>query len=200
MKDDKPLNSGVRQVAPDPDLIEVNHQERYRWANSQIGLGCTILDVGCGCGYGAKILTAHNRKYVGLDYSAEAIEYAKANYGEYGDFHQCDVTRVPRESACFDVIVAFEIIEHVQDYFLGLVMWRGLLRPGGSLFISAPQAGRKAGKHPFHIRDFTPWELQALLVKASFTVVSTKTQTGRNLICDYSPNHQEILAVLMRCV
>ncbi len=70
----------------------------------------------------------------GVEFSQEAINAAAPRVRErirQGDINQLD----PGE---FDVITAFDILEHTQDPLVSLRQWADLLRPGGLLVITSP--------------------------------------------------------------
>ena len=133
-RDDKPLRCGVRQVGATLDDIEYRHQCRYEWPATFGSLG-SVLDVGCGCGYGSAILGAS--EYFGLDHSPEAVAYAIEHYVAPGRAFACreahDVPRGP-----FDAVTAFEVLEHLAEPEKSLSAWCGALRAGGRVFLSVP--------------------------------------------------------------
>src|ERR1022692_1534706 len=97
----------------DTDLWQ-EHVSRYEFARSWIKAGAHVRDVGCGAGYGAAILAASGAaKVLALDISAEAVEWARAHYQAPNlQFKQADCTEMLDFDAAFDLIVAFEVIEH----------------------------------------------------------------------------------------
>ena len=74
-----------------------------------------VLDAGCGPGQFGELCVKAGHEYVGVDYSAKAVELAeKRGYGEY---HQVDleVDRSLISAGGYDVFTAFEFFEHVGD-------------------------------------------------------------------------------------
>lgn len=169
--DDKPLKSGVRQVAPSPLGIERKHVGRYAWAGGLINPSSQVLDVGCGCGYGAEVLNVAD--YTGIDYSLAVIEYAREYYGDDGRFEVGDATEI---SGSFDCIVAFEVLEHISNHAKAIKSWYDALNPGGFLLVSIPLMGRKAATHPFHVKDWAGDELKEFLDAAGFDVLEIVAQ------------------------
>ena len=165
-RDDNPLYCGARQVASTPDEIGRHHVLRYLWAGSQISHNGSVLDVGCGCGYGAALLSP--RTYVGIDHSDEAINFARSHYRKWGAFLTADAASPPKGP--YDAVVAFEIIEHLANHQAALEAWWAALRAEGRLFISIPQQCLPAKRHPFHLRDWTPAQLAGALQQAAFVV------------------------------
>ena len=99
----------------DADLWQ-EHVSRYEFARRWIKPGAHVRDVGCGAGYGAAILAASGAERVlGLDISSEAVEWARAHYQASNlQFKQSDCTEMLDFNETFDLIVAFEVIEHLE--------------------------------------------------------------------------------------
>jgi ubiquinone biosynthesis O-methyltransferase len=136
------------------------HAARYAFAVRVAG-GRRVLDAGCGAGYGAAALARQARDVVAIDIAAEAIEYARAHYpAENLRFEQASCTEIPAADASFDLVVAFEIIEHLSDWRAFLSEVRRVLAPGGQFLVSTPnklfyaEARAELGPNPFHAHEF----------------------------------------------
>jgi ubiquinone biosynthesis O-methyltransferase len=149
----------------DPDLWN-EHAARYAFA-ARVARGRKVLDAGCGAGYGAAELAQEATAVLGVDISQHAIAFAREHY-RAGNlrFEQASCLEIPAEKASFDLVVAFEIIEHVSDWraFLGEV--RRVLTPGGQFLVSTPnkvyyaEARGELGPNPFHVHEFEYEELR----------------------------------------
>ncbi len=77
-----------------------------------------VLDVGCGAGEVLRQLRPHldaDATLVGYDVSPQAIERARTLGGDGITFHRGDATtEAPHD---FDLVLAFDVFEHVEDYF-----------------------------------------------------------------------------------
>lgn len=154
----------------DPFFLE--HVSRYYHALRYVKQSDVVLDVACGKGYGAAILARRARRVLGIDLNAQSLEIARAAYcADSGrlEFRSWDVTQCGSLGERFDVIVAFEIIEHIQPEATEPFL-RGLhaaLQPGGVLLISTPNHDvvEKSGSMvpAFHINNFGARQLSALL-------------------------------------
>lgn len=126
----------------------------------------TILDAGCGVGYGSYFLSQISHHVVGIDISLEAITYATSKYHKQNlHFLIADVTNLPFGNESFDVVCSFEVIEHIQDYRKYLHEITRVLMSDGFLILSTPNALCSSGRNPFHVKEFTPEEIrQELLI------------------------------------
>lgn len=87
-----------------------------------------LLDLGCGGGLLAPHVSGY--RHVGVDVSASALEIA-ARHGV--EPVQADVAALPFADATFDVVVAGEIFEHVEDLDRTVAEAARVLRPGGTV-------------------------------------------------------------------
>ena len=170
--------TGERLIPGQVDVDLLNeHLARYAFA-VRLARGKRVLDAGCGAGYGSEELARAAESVIGVDIAAEAIEFAQSNYRQPNlRFEQASCNALPFEDASFDLLVAFEVIEHLED-------WRGFLReacrvlaPAGQLIVSTPNklyytASRGVqGANPFHVHEFDFEEFQSEL-KSVFPHVS----------------------------
>jgi SAM-dependent methyltransferase len=143
----------------DPDLMN-EHLARYAFA-ARLARGKRVLDAGCGAGYGSAELARTAAFVLGVDSSDEAISYAREHYRLPNlRFAQASVTALPYRSAAFDLVVAFEVIEHLEHWREFLVDVRRVLGPSGQFIVSTPntlyyaESRRCAGPNPFHVHEF----------------------------------------------
>jgi SAM-dependent methyltransferase len=169
--------------------------ERIPFFRDAIGRGKHVLDLGCRSG----ALTRHlldGNSVVGLDVDAAALEKAAALGIEP---LQADVDEpLPLEDARFDAVVAGELLEHLRFPDALVAEIRRVLRPGGVLVGSVPNAFRVQGRlrflrgrppedDPTHLRMFSPHALRELL--AGFEDVHLTYVGGR-----YRRLHPRLLA------
>ena len=146
------------------------HFSRYAFAARYVA-GKRVLDVGCGSGYGAAELARTAESVTGVDISAEAIAYANAHYAQPNlSFSRHSCVELPWPDAGFEIITAFEVIEHLSNWQALLSEARRLLRPDGLLLVSTPNKlyyadqRRDAGPNPFHEHEFEFGEFQQALL------------------------------------
>src|ERR1035438_8652432 len=121
----------------DADLLN-EHMARYAFA-ARLARGKRVLDAGCGAGYGAAELAQAADSVVGIDCATEAIEFARANYRLPNlRFEQGSCTHLPYPDGSFDLVVAFEVIEHLENWRDFLQEVRRVLAPAGPVIVSTP--------------------------------------------------------------
>lgn len=146
------------------------HRSRYRFAEPYVA-GQTVLDIACGSGYGGRILRdAGARLVLGVDVSAAGLAEARTQRRDGFVLAQADGLLLPLADGSIDVVTSFETVEHVGATMQMLAELRRVLRPGGVLLLSTPNAlvtrpvdGVPA--NPFHVREFTPGELGEMLAE-----------------------------------
>ncbi len=127
-----------------------------------------ILEVGCGQGAVGVRLAAAGHDWTGVELDGVSAEAARRRFQEAGV-----VGRVVHgdlgalgDAPPFDVVCAFEVIEHIDDDAGALREWIDRLRPGGLLVVSTPAWQARFGpmdEAVGHFRRYDPAAIRALL-------------------------------------
>jgi SAM-dependent methyltransferase len=135
-----------------------------------------ILDIGAGAGAIGSML-ARRYDYVGVEPDPISFRAAKRRVGEHGTVLNCGFEELPAAEE-YDLVCAFEVLEHIEDDRLALATWVEHLRPGGTLLVSVPKGSRRYGRANARVGDLRRYDepqLRALLQDVGLTNVSAKT-------------------------
>ncbi len=145
------------------------HINRYVFALG-FAQNVAVLDVACGTGYGAQLLSRKAELVVGVDISSEALAYAKKHYGKAHnlEFILSDAHFLPFRDDTFGSIVSFETIEHLVHYEPFLREVERVLRQEGEFIMSTPNKKLSSTPedrklNPFHVKTFCANEISEAL-------------------------------------
>jgi SAM-dependent methyltransferase len=138
--------------------------------------GVEVLEAGCGEGYGADLISRVARRVIALDYDQTTVAHVRARYPRVEVMHG-NLAELPLADASVDVVVNFQVIEHLWNQTQFVRECARVLRPSGLLMVSTPNRitfspGRDTPINPFHTRELNADELTRLLVDAGFTSLS----------------------------
>jgi SAM-dependent methyltransferase len=138
--------------------------------------GLDVLEAGCGEGYGADLISRVARRVIALDYDETTVAHVRAHYPRVEVMHG-NLAELPLSDASVDVVVNFQVIEHLWDQAQFVRECARVLRPSGLLMVSTPNRitfspGRDTPINPFHTRELNADELSRLLAGAGFTSVA----------------------------
>jgi ubiquinone/menaquinone biosynthesis C-methylase UbiE len=135
------------------------------------GLGArTVLDVGCGTGEMLRVLheALHPDRLVGVDLSPAVVDTTRRQL-PFADFAVADISRAALDEQ-FDLVVATEVLEHIEAYPQALDNLRRMCR--GHVIVTVPSGTiYPIDRHMGHRQHFSTASLTAALEAASFEVV-----------------------------
>jgi SAM-dependent methyltransferase len=157
-------------------LLEAEHQVRYQFA-AQVAEGRTVLDAGCGAGWGLSVLRGRGAATVtGIDLSSGAVAEARQRVPGVLVIRG-DLSSLPPEVGRFGLVTCFEVLEHIEEYGAVLDALSGALEPDGILMVSSPNPGIYPEGNPFHIHELAP-ELLAQEVASRLPYTALWRQRG----------------------
>ena len=163
-----------------PGLAEENYWfRRHEVVYERLAQHCAgreVLEAGCGEGYGADLIAGVARRVTALDYDEATVAHVRARYPRVQVRH-ANLTELPLADGSVDVVVNFQVIEHLWDQARFVSECARVLRPSGLLMVSTPNRitfspDRETPINPFHTRELNADELTQLLVEAGFASVS----------------------------
>lgn len=155
-----------------------------------------LLEVGCGEGRGIDRLMPYVTSYSAIDKIATAIAHLQQKYPT-AKLVAGNLPPLPYPDACFDAVVSFQVIEHIQNDRGFLKEIYRVLRPGGVCLVTTPNRPMSLSRNPWHIREYTASELTAL-AKEIFQSVEMKGISGNEKVMRYHERNRESVNRMMR--
>ncbi len=132
-----------------------------------------ILEIGCSGGQLLLLLASKGFSNVyGIDVSNEAI--SRCNKMGIKNVSVMDGTKTSFRDNTFNIIVASDVLEHINDQNAALSEWKRILRPGGTLILFVPAfmflwSGHDEVNH--HFRRYSLKQLNGLLRFSGFKII-----------------------------
>jgi SAM-dependent methyltransferase len=153
-----------------PDVPEENYWFRrhlvvYEWIALRVR-GLRVIDMACGEGYGADVLSRTAASVVGVDANPDAHEHARLRYRAPNLRFARDLVEGFSEPA--DAITFLQTIEHLQDPGRVLDHFRSLVGERGQVFLSTPNVltlapkGAPRSDNPWHVHEYRCEEFERL--------------------------------------
>ena len=161
----------VRKLAQLEDDHWWYRERRHLLAKAITGLTPgRAIDIGAAGGGNTRVLREHGWDAVALEYGADGAEVA---HGRGLATLRGDATRLPIADASLDLVISFDVLEHLHDDTAAVAEVRRVLRPGGTYVVAVPADPRLWSSHDEavdHIRRYTRQGLLDLLDRGGFEV------------------------------
>jgi 2-polyprenyl-3-methyl-5-hydroxy-6-metoxy-1,4-benzoquinol methylase len=156
-----------------------------------------VLEVGCGEGRGVELLMQRAKTFTAVD---KIKPLADALQKKYPSGHFTSMNIPPLHGLhdnAYDVVVSFQVIEHIANDLLYLKEIHRVLKPGGIALITTPNRKMSLSRNPWHIREYLPAELKSLAEKV-FKEAEMKGITGNEKVMAYYKENKKSVDRLMR--
>lgn len=163
-------------ISPAREILFLRSLEDYMFIADQITAvysQARILEVGCGYGYGAYLLSKRGHEVFAIDADARRIKYAEKIYATNNpSFSQGDAAALTDRilPGSFDVVVAMQLIEHLPDPNGFIQQAKQITSNNGMIILSTPNGalrvamGQKPWNHE-HYREYDKFSLTGILYK-----------------------------------
>ncbi|MEK7728378.1 MAG: class I SAM-dependent methyltransferase [candidate division KSB1 bacterium] len=149
------IDTGERMIPPaknEVSFVFARLRFAYEFA-AQYAKQRFVLDVGCGTGYGCKLLAETAAFVCGIDYDDQALRYCRRHFAAKNIAHaQMNAAALGLHRA-FDLAVSFQVIEHVTDAHQFVEQIKRVVKPEGKIIIgtlNVPREKQMEHGNPFH--------------------------------------------------
>ena len=164
---------------------------------SQEYISGNVLEIGCGEGRGVELIAPTADSFTGIDKISHVIENLKSKYPD-GDFRQVVIPPFSGlADELYDVVISFQVIEHIKRDREYLKEIQRVLKPGGKALITTPNKKMSLSRNPWHIREYTANELTNLAEKV-FPKVEMLGITGNEKVMTYYEENKQSVNKMMK--
>ena len=156
-----------------------------------------LLEIGCGEGRGISILEKEVSEYIALDRHQPIINRLKAQYPDVKFLHKIVPPFDGMSDNEFDVVIAFQVIEHIKNDQLFLKEIHRILKKGGKAVITTPNIKKTLTRNPWHIREYTANQLYDLAYPI-FDQIEQKGITGNEKVMQYYDMNKKAVEKITR--
>jgi SAM-dependent methyltransferase len=154
--------------------LEKKYTDRINCITRYLRPGQRVLEIGCADGtFGAQVKQQLTITYVGIEPSPD-VRLATRRLDKVHLTLAGELDLPP-----FDLLLAFHVLEHIEDIAAEIGHWRRLCHPDARLIVEVPHhAGNRLlgnDRHPEHLHQFSLASLASLLAHAGLTIVEAST-------------------------
>jgi 2-polyprenyl-3-methyl-5-hydroxy-6-metoxy-1,4-benzoquinol methylase len=160
-------------------------------------LSGNILEVGCGTGRGLEILVNAADHYMGIDKYESLTSELQKQYPQATFQAMVIPPFAGLADNSFDMVVSFQVIEHINDDKAFLQEIHRVLKPGGKAIVSTPNKKMTLTRNPWHVREYFAPEL-VNLCKQVFSDVEANGIAGNDKIMNYHEQNRASVKKITR--
>jgi SAM-dependent methyltransferase len=174
------MQTAERSSGHDPSEQVIYNRCLYAYKAASEFVKGNIIELGSGEGYGIQMLAPLAQRYLAVDkFDTDFSGHTNVEFRK-----QLLPSLAGIADNTFDFAVTFQVIEHIQDDKTFISEIHRVLKPGGILFLTTPNRPMSLTRNPWHIREYTANELEAM-VGTSFSKVEVKGVYGSPVVMEY---------------
>ncbi|GCC52125.1 class I SAM-dependent methyltransferase [Chryseotalea sanaruensis] len=174
------------------------HQRLFKaYVAAQPFVNGDVLEVGCGEGRGIDLMLPQSASFTAVDKIESALGKLRVKYPS-GKFLAMNIPPLGElKDNAYDVLITFQVIEHIEDDELFLKELHRVLKPGGVALVTTPNRKMSLTRNPWHVREYLADELK-MLAKKYFTNVEMKGITGNEKVMTYYQENKKSVERITR--
>ncbi|WP_375239492.1 class I SAM-dependent methyltransferase [Aurantibacter sp.] len=155
-----------------------------------------VLEIGCGEGYGLDIIIKNTKSLTVIDKSKYTLNKIKKRYKKVTIINQ----RIPPlknlKDNSFDVVVSFQVIEHIKDATLFINEIHRVLKPNGTAYITTPNSKKSIARNPWHYKEYNYSEIKSLIEQKFINYCIKGIKGNKKTDSYYSKNKRSVERLL----
>lgn len=164
------------------------HQRLYKaYVAAEPFIHGDVLEIGCGEGRGIGLLSQHATTFTAVDKLGDVLHELQNKFPSVRFISMNLPPLTGLQDNTYDVVISFQVIEHIRDDHAYLKEIHRVLKPGGKAIITTPNRKMSLSRNPWHEREYLPDELSNLAAKY-FKGVDMKGIAGNQKVMTY---HEE---------
>jgi len=183
----------VSYIDPSDNVIYQRHLFAYQQAVPYIQ--GSVLEVGCGEGYGIGLLSPKADSYIAID----KFETNQKNVDRFEnvEFKQMNIPPIDFPDETFDTIISFQVIEHIEEDQEFVQEIHRVLKRNGTFICTTPNKPMSLTRNPWHVREYTATELGGLL-STYFDQVELNGVSGNEKVMKYYQENKKSVQKITR--
>lgn len=166
----------------------------YAYILAKAYVNGTVLELGCGNGYGMKLLAGNCRSYTGVD-KYMPLKFDLAENTAMFSSKLPNLTNIG--SNLYDIVICFQVIEHIKDDKKLVEEIKRILKPGGRLLLTTPNINMSLTRNPYHIREYNV-ESMKKIIETQFSEFDINGIYGNEKVMDYYEENKKTVAKIMK--
>jgi 2-polyprenyl-3-methyl-5-hydroxy-6-metoxy-1,4-benzoquinol methylase len=161
-------DAGERMIPPgekEVSIVFARHRFAYEYVRPYV-VDKNVLEIGCGTGYGCRLIAEAARRVVAIDRDSGVLAYCRRNYSAANiEYKYADASTLSLGEN-FDAAIAFQVIEHLAYPADFLARLKRAVRTGGTILITTPNSRTGSGSpsdNRFHLSEMNYGQFAQLL-------------------------------------
>lgn len=174
------------------------HQRLFKaYVAAQPFIKGDVLEVGCGEGRGIDLVLPKSSSFTAVDKIESALAKLRLKYPS-GKFLAMNIPPLGElKDNTYDVLITFQVIEHIEDDGLFLKELHRVLKPGGIALVTTPNRKMSLTRNPWHVREYLADELKKL-AQRYFNSVEMRGITGNEKVMTYYQENKKSVERITR--
>lgn len=169
------------------------HDAAYQIALAHAGSGAKVIELGSGAGHGAASLADGALDIVAID----RVTPDSASRRSSCRFVRGDLNRIPLIRRNFDLVVSFQVIEHLEDPTNYIDAIADLVHLDGTALLTTPNLLMSDRVNPYHVHEYRADELADCL-RRRFERVEVQGITASEAVKNYMRERSARIARIMK--